>query len=153
MNNMGNKAILVQAGDGTEIPEGMVGQVVEGTRATNLSLSTTLSSYTDVATITIGVGVWDISVYALSLFTVTGGRGALSLAITDNSNNVIRNVSGTGTSGVDICAASGGLVRNSSGEILKLRATISSDGAPTVSSPTIVATANNPAYIRAIRIA
>jgi hypothetical protein len=111
---MTQKSLLQSAGDGTAVPAGYVGEVVQA----NLTANQTLVSISDVdlngLSLSLGAGVWLIS-YSLSVdVTTTTANGHTNFAqtrITDSSNNLVGNSircayvknSGSGTNADNIC--------------------------------------------------
>ncbi len=70
---MSTKSILVQGGDGTAIPAGMVGEQITASGAAYTGSSTT---NTTLSSISLGAGVWEVTGYV----SVQNDSGTLSLA-------------------------------------------------------------------------
>jgi hypothetical protein len=77
---MANKAVLVQAGDGTAIPENMVG----GSVSAEATVTPSLSAVSGVVSIPITIGKWLIS-YNLVIKKNTSNAGNASIIVSDVS--------------------------------------------------------------------
>jgi hypothetical protein len=76
---MANKNILVQAGDGTAIPSGMVGEVKSATGAASTTLTLSNTSYS-VASVSLEAGTW--LVFGKAAFSTAGtSRSATFVSI------------------------------------------------------------------------
>ena len=86
-----NKAILVQGGDGTAIPAGMVGEVKESIGSNNVNKAGGLGvdvvfDSAGAPTVTLGVGIWVIHGY--TALTSTAAADTKSLRLYDNTAGV-----------------------------------------------------------------
>jgi hypothetical protein len=68
---MSTKSILVQGGDGTAVPSGMVGEVIQSSY--NGSANVVATTWTELTSIALTPGRWDIS--ANTLFIQRGASG------------------------------------------------------------------------------
>jgi hypothetical protein len=156
MNNMANKAILVQGGDGTVIPPGTVGYVKETVVTSNVTLSTTLGTYTDVATITLNKGEWELECYANIYAPTIGGSGCVigAISLTNNTPTAIRTSYGSsapsGMTGYTFSCIKYRFSVTADGTIFRARAAfILGSESPTVTSPAVVADSTSPFVLRA----
>ena len=101
---MPNKQLLQSAGDGTAVPAGYVGQIIQANPAANVTLQTS-GNFKDLCSITLTPGVWIVS--GTSALSTTGGTvNRIGAAISTTSNGTDT----TGSSSISILSqsASGG---------------------------------------------
>ena len=91
---MTQKALLQSAGDGTAVPAGYVGQVIQVDLSANTIINSTTESDVSNLSLSLTAGVWLIS-YSLSAdintTTALGHTNAILAKITDSSNSQIGN--------------------------------------------------------------
>lgn len=80
--------------DGSSALQGQVGELISVNKTSNTNGSTTANTYTDVQSITLTPGDWDITAIGTTYCegaTGTGIQGALMhFVLTDNSNNILK---------------------------------------------------------------
>jgi len=149
--------------DGSPVAAGYVGEVVEYKTTTDVVGSTTLGTYTDViANCILTAGIWEIDVIAECYLDVgtTGGIGIIALALTDNSNNIIREFYG---SSVEALTGYTNITRSTipikyianitTSTTYKVRfAPINETGGPVINNLSVHGTATHPAIFIAKRI-
>jgi hypothetical protein len=149
---------------GTAVPTGYIGEVVEVTRTSNLTLSSVAATYTDVLTgLTLTPGVWELEAnmnFYIQGAAGTGVNGRNAVAyITDNANTQIRGIVGPFVNGQNVNGAGAMSIKIritiSATTTYKLRAATEENSIATTNPAlvqTICATAA-PAVLRAVRIA
>ena len=149
--------------DGVAIPAGYVGEIQEVTSTTGTILSTTAGTLTDVGlSLTLTAGIWDIEAYICIGYVVTAGTGNVGrngfIAITDNSNNVLRGAVGgfcnQSTSTQNSWLSVKLRINVSSTTTYKVRGgTLENTTASTAITVTTTASSTYPGVFRAVRIA
>lgn len=155
---MATKSILTLGGDGTAVPAGYVGEVIETVITSTVLLSNTLGTFTDIASVVLTAGTWEVET-AGNLYCDVGiasGVGAAgNIAITNSSNTILRALKGNVVKGGEFQYS---LITvktriNTTGGTFKSRGTFTLErGSPTVSNAQLLADSTYVAYIRAVRV-
>lgn len=157
-------ANIVGRVDGNAPATGMIGEVIESTKTTNTSGSTTLGTFTDTGvSIALTPGIWEVeattAVSINGIATATSDHGVIAQSqITDASNNVQRSVvGGFGNANSHFVWANHFIkirIIVTSNTTYKSRfAAIVNNGSPTITACTAQAASGYPLVIRAVRIA
>ena len=155
---------VVRDTTGTAVPTGFIGELQEATRTSDVALSTTAGTLTDITglSITLTPGVWEIEsggqVYMSNAAGTSSNGRLIAWYITDNANNIQRvQLNGFYNAGYPfgyslMYVKTRVLVTTTT--TYKARATTGENSAATTnpSAVTAIANANTPLFIRAVAV-
>ena len=152
---MSKQAKRQLAGSGEALPAGVAGEVIETVITSSTALSSTLGTYTDVSSIVLPTGVWEIEAKLQGYADVAGSGGVqFRIAVTDSGNTIVRaadsNYIPVGFSYTSTLTK----VRVNTAGTYKLRACfVQTRPTPTITNMQTTSSATVVDYIRAVRIA
>jgi hypothetical protein len=154
-----NAKNIVGSTDGVAPAAGSLGEVIETVVTSTVTLSNTSGVFTDIASVVLGSGLWEVEALATLYADVSISAGVASaavLAITNSSNTSLRgNKGGVIKSGeFQYCPITVKTRINTAGGTFKMRgAFVTERLSPTVSNAQVLANSEYPIILRAVRIA